>query len=151
VTVPVQHWGANSGSSQYIYYSIDIDAYIFNGSTTLTGSGKKAILDTGTTFNYLPTALVKAYNSQFVPPATHDGHWYFVDCNATAPPFEVKIGGTVFTIDPRDNIMPVGGYPNGTAICASGVLDGGDPSNLYGIYILCVPQFRNLSIFYTNR
>lgn len=141
VTVPVQQWEVNSGSSQYMYYTINIDAYIFNGSTALTGSGKKAILDTGTTFNYLPTALVEAYNSRFVPPANHDGNWYFVNCNATAPIFEVRIGGIAFNIDPRDNIMPVGAYPNGTIICSSGVLDGGDPSNSSRIYILCVPQF----------
>ena len=134
VTVPVQ--GLAAASDQDIYYAIEIDNYIFNGMTALTGSGEQAILDTGTTFNYLPSALAKAYNSQFVPPATHDGNWYFVDCNATVPEFAVKIGGTKFTIDAADNIMPVGADTNGTIICASGIQDGGDPSNPNKIYIL---------------
>jgi hypothetical protein len=149
VTVPVQPLAVTSQSSEYIYYSIDIDSYIFDGSTALTGSGKQAILDTGTTLNYLPTPLVEAYNSQFVPPATHDGNWYFVDCNATVPEFAVEIGGTKFSINAADNIMPVGADANGTIICASGVQDGGDPSNPDRIYIMCVLQCWEANSYFT--
>ncbi|KIM83061.1 hypothetical protein PILCRDRAFT_819851 [Piloderma croceum F 1598] len=131
-TIPVQGYTLKSGlSNQYLFYTVEIDSYIFNGSAAPTGSGKQAILDTGTTLNYLPNALAKAYNSKFVPPATYvaDQDTYFVDCNATVPAFSVNIGGTKFTIDAADNILPAGTDSNGNELCVSGTQNGGDPSD----------------------
>jgi hypothetical protein len=148
-TIPVQGYTLTSGSSnQYLFYTVEIDSYIFSGSAAPTGSGKQAILDTGTTLNYIPNALAKAYNSKFVPPATYvaDQDTYFVDCNATVPAFAVEIGGTKFTIDAADNILPSGVDSNGNEICISGTQNGGDPSDA-NIFILCVRpafQLRNL-------
>lgn len=144
VTVPIQKatFPTISNVSNYYFYTVDIDEYIFPGSTAkglkLTGSGKQAILDTGTTLNYVPTALAKAYNAQFKPAATfvEDEDIYYVACNATTPKFDVVIGGKTFTIDAKDQIMPYGTNEKGEEICISGTQDGGDPSDPSTVYIL---------------
>lgn len=144
VTVPVQYFSILPGSSQeYSYYLINIDSYVYNGSTKLTGSGRQAILDTGTTFNWLPTDVAKAYNARFVPPAKfdQDAGVYYVACNATIPDFEVEIGGQKFEIDGKDLILPAGKDSNGKKVCISGTQDGGDPSNLHHVFVLCVACF----------
>jgi hypothetical protein len=141
VTVPVQGYAVKSEPiNEYIFYSVNIDSYIFDGSTALTGSGKQAVLDTGTTLNYIPDALAKAYNSKFVPPATYnaDQDLYYVSCNATAPPFTVQIGGAKFSINPKDNIVPSGKDSDGNDLCTSGTQNGGDPSDPRKFYIMYV-------------
>ena len=129
VTVPVQRISSSSGGSEYLFYAVDVDAWVFPGSenrhTTST-----VILDTGTTLNYLPTEVAAAFNSRFVPPATFDAaeDAWFVDCNATAPLFSVVIGGVEFVIDPKDQISPFMDV-GGNISCASGTQDGGPPGN----------------------
>lgn len=108
VTVPIQQWHASSGM-MYAYYLIDVDSFVFNGSTHSTGSTMQAVLDTGTTVNFLPPAIAEAFNAMFVPPAKYDPSYglYFVACNATVPSFAVEIAGKEFTVDPKDNILPI--------------------------------------------
>ena len=146
ITVPVQGFAVKSGplSGEYGFYTVNIDSYTFDGSTALTGSGKQAVVDTGTTLNYIPNALAKAYNSKFVPPATYvaDDDLYLVNCSATVPAFTVEIGGTKFSIDAKDNILPAGTNPDGNEVCMSGIQNGGDPSDSQATYILYVPHFK---------
>ncbi|KAF7977087.1 hypothetical protein HWV62_4665 [Athelia sp. TMB] len=146
VTVPVQHtnFSPAGNKTDYYFYTVDIDNYIFPSSNAtglgLTGSGKQAILDTGTTVNWVPTELAKAYNAQFEPPATYveDQGYYFVQCNATVPEFDVVIGGKTFTIDTKDQILHWQWNTNesGEDLCISGTQDGGDPSDPKTIYIM---------------
>lgn len=122
-----------------------------DGSTELTGSGKQAILDTGTSFNWLPTDVAKAYNAKFVPPATFDPNAgvYYVACNASIPDFEVQIGGQRFAIDGKDLILPAGKDSTGKKVCISGIQDGGDPSNSFHVFILCVACTSSLPQTFT--
>ncbi|KAF7977109.1 hypothetical protein HWV62_4709 [Athelia sp. TMB] len=144
VTVPVQGTTFSPAGTQtgYFFYTVDIDDYIFPGSTAkgldLTGAGKQAILDTGTTLNYVPTKLAKAYNAQFKPAAkfVKDEDTYYVQCNATVPKFDVVIGGKTFTIDAKDQILPSGTNAKGEELCISGTQDGGDPSDPNTTYIM---------------
>lgn len=141
VTVPVQGTTFSTGGPKgYFFYAVDIDSYIFPGSKklSLTGAGKQAILDTGTTLNYVPTAIAKAYNAQFKPAAkfVKDEDTYYVECDATVPSFEVVIGGKTFTIDGKDQISPAGTDSNGKELCISGTQDGGDPSDPDTVYIM---------------
>lgn len=139
ITVPVQGYSVSSGSKkEYLFYTVDIDTYIYDGSKPLTGTGKQAILDTGTTLNYVPSSVAKAYNSKFVPAADfhEDEDTYYVECNATVPAFAVEIGGQNFTIDAKDQILLVGTDDNGKELCISGTQDGGDPSDSSNIFIM---------------
>jgi hypothetical protein len=138
-TVPVQGYLVSSSpTAKYFFYTVDIDAYIFSGSSKLSTNGS-AILDTGTTLNYVPTEVARAYNADFKPAATYveDEDTYYVDCNAKAPAFSVKIGGKSFAIDGRDNILPVGTDDDGKEVCISGTQNGGEASD-DNIFILFV-------------
>ncbi|KAF7795767.1 hypothetical protein EIP86_006934 [Pleurotus ostreatoroseus] len=129
VTVPVQRIPSSSGGSEFLFYAVDVDAWVFPGLNSRHTAGA-VILDTGTTLNYLPTEVAAAFNSRFEPPATFDAEEdaWFVDCNATAPLFSVVIGGVGFVIDPKDQISPYMDV-GGNISCASGTQDGGSPGN----------------------
>ncbi|KAJ6595761.1 acid protease [Mycena vulgaris] len=140
VTVPVQGYSTSTGepsndNAVYFYYTVDVDAYVFHGSTKLNTSNSNTILDTGTTLNYLPSPVAKAYNAGFVPKATFDADQglYFVGCNATVPAFSVTIGGKRFPIDARDQILEAGTDDDGNVVCISGTQDGGadTPDNVF--------------------
>ncbi|KAI0341432.1 acid protease [Trametopsis cervina] len=135
VTVPVQGFTVSSGATELFFYNVDVDSYVFPGSTRIKTSGA-AILDTGTTLNFVPTNVALAYNAQFDPPAQLDEEedLFFVDCNAKAPPFSAVIGGKSFAVDGRDNIIP-SLDSDGTLVCISGVQDGG-PNEDGNIFVL---------------
>lgn len=81
------------------------------------------ILDTGTTLNYVPTDVADAFAAAFDPPAkfSEDEGLYVTTCNATIPLFTVDIGGTTFTVDQADNILPLGTTDSeGNELCGSG-------------------------------
>ncbi|KAJ7692919.1 aspartic peptidase domain-containing protein [Mycena rosella] len=146
VTVPIQRYAANAAhifvpsdaaNATFTWYTVDIDSYTFPGSSTVPTTNNNTILDTGTTLNWVPTAVAVAYNAQFSPPATLDSDLgvYVVDCNATAPPFSVVLGGTSFAVDPRDQIVPQANHKDvdGNTICVSGTQDEGldVPGNIF--------------------
>ncbi|KAJ7308516.1 acid protease [Mycena albidolilacea] len=140
VTVPVQGYSASTGEPSstdavFFYYTVDVDAYTFPGSTKVATSNNNTILDSGTTLNLVPTKVAKAYNAQFVPKATldRDSGLYFVDCNATVPAFSVTLGGKVFPIDARDQILDAGTDDDGNTVCITGTQDGGadTPDNVF--------------------
>ncbi|KAJ7648396.1 acid protease [Mycena polygramma] len=111
-------------NATFLWYTVDVDSCTFPGSSALTTASNNTILDSGATFNYLPTPIAVAFNALFNPPATLNATsgLYVVDCNATTPAFTATIGGTSFTVDGRDQIVPQG---NGADICWSGTQDGG--------------------------
>ncbi|KAJ7065390.1 aspartic peptidase domain-containing protein [Mycena amicta] len=141
VTLPVQGYSAKTGvptstNPEFWYYTVDVDGYVFTGSTKLTTANNNTILDTGTTLNYVPSKVAKAYNALFVPKATFDADsgLYFVACNSTkVPDFSVTLGGKRFPVDARDQILPAGTDDDGNEVCISGTQDGGadSPENVF--------------------
>jgi len=131
VTFPVQGYAVSPISQttgkDYFFYTVDVQKYTFSGSSKLHTANNNTILDSGTTLNYVPTAIAKAYNAKFVPPAkfNKEQDTYFVSCTAKAPAFEVTLGGVSFSIDGRDQILPAGQDDSGKEICQSGTQDGG--------------------------
>ncbi|KAJ7473440.1 acid protease [Mycena latifolia] len=143
VTVPVQRYAPNAAhvfvpsgatNATFAWYTLDVDAYTFPGSDAVLTKNNNTILDSGTTLNWVPTAVAEAYNALFSPPGVleSDSGMFVVDCNATAPPFAVVFGGTSFTIDPRDQIVPQKDA-EGNNFCVSGTQDEGldVPGNLF--------------------
>jgi hypothetical protein len=118
---------------QYFWWTIPIDKYIFPGSDDIPTNGT-AIIDTGSTLNWLPTEIAAAYNQGFQPPAVFDGDQglYFVDCNATVPPLSVVLGNITFDVEAKDLIVP---NSDGSGTCLSGVQDNG-PSTPTTTFIL---------------
>jgi hypothetical protein len=60
---------------------------------------------------------------------------YVAACNATIPEFFVRIAGTTFTVDPKDNILPIGTDDSGAEACILATNDGG-PNEEGNIFIL---------------
>ncbi|VDC00346.1 unnamed protein product [Peniophora sp. CBMAI 1063] len=136
VTVPIQGEQVSAKDSEFFFYTVDIDSYVFPGSDALSTSGQ-SILDTGTTLLYLPTPIANALAAAFDPPAvfSDDEGAYIVDCNATAPEFSVVIGGVSFAVTAADLILPIGADEDGNQVCISGHDDGG-PDEDGNIFIL---------------
>jgi hypothetical protein len=92
----------------------------------------------------LPNDVAAVFAAQFDPPANLTTNpltgrpGYVVQCNATAPEFQVTLGGKTFSIDPRDQIVPVT-MDNGTLVCASGTqpISAVGPA-FQGQFLLCV-------------
>jgi len=114
----IQKMTLSSGSQDYAFYTMTPDGFSINGQATATSD--QYIVDSGTTLLYAASAVASAMNSAFSPPATLDGGYYSVACNATAPQFGVTIHGTTFLINGTDLILS-----NGDGTCTSGVQDGG--------------------------
>jgi hypothetical protein len=94
--------------NEYVHYAIRPDGFVVNGKFIAWAPGNSAgthygdsqerftILDTGTTFTTLPTALVDTVAAAFSPPAffnQDDGLWE-VSCNAKTPSVAIRINGT---------------------------------------------------------
>ncbi|KAJ7714841.1 acid protease [Mycena olivaceomarginata] len=120
VTVPIQGYTIVNSTG------IPSDGGITCETIMVTASNN-TILDSGTTFNLLPDDVAAVFATGFNPPATlitsplNDRPIYIVDCNATAPEFQVTLRGKRFSIDPRDQIVASGKFDNGTIACASGM------------------------------
>jgi hypothetical protein len=149
VTVPIQGYSADGIPSDgpdasFFFYTVDIQSYTFPGSTAVATASNNTILDSGTTFNLLPNDVAAVFAAQFDPPANLTTNpltgrpGYVVECNATAPEFQVTLGGKTFSIDPRDQIVPVT-MDNGTLVCASGTqpISAVGPA-FQGQFLLCV-------------
>jgi hypothetical protein len=105
-SVHAQAYAISAALSQYLWWTVPIDAYVFPGSAIVPTNGT-AILDTGTATNKLPAAVADAVNAAFDPPALYNAAYdaYIVPCNATAPTFSVPLGGVAFAMDPQDMIL----------------------------------------------
>ncbi|KAK5120470.1 hypothetical protein LTR85_006125 [Meristemomyces frigidus] len=113
------------------FYSILPDGYVYkNNASVITTypTTYDAIVDSGTTLLYVPTAVASGYIASFEPPAVVYEGDYYCPCNATAPYFGIEIAGETFNISSADIILPDSGFvSNATGIeyCLIGVLDGG--------------------------
>ncbi|KAF8211147.1 hypothetical protein K438DRAFT_1959327 [Mycena galopus ATCC 62051] len=69
VTVPIQGYPfnaedlSNSKNTVFVDYTVDIEEYHFPGSHRVTIRNNNAILDSGTTLNYVPADVAAAYNA----------------------------------------------------------------------------------------
>jgi hypothetical protein len=144
VTVPIQGYNAatflpeNATRVTYFYYTVDVESMSFTGNKKVFGTTNNIILDTGTTLAYVPTDVANAFAAAFDPPAIMDEELglYVVTCSATVPEFTVNIGGKTFTVDPADNLLPLGeNDAEGNPLCISGTVDNG-PVEEGNIFIL---------------
>ncbi|QDS76234.1 hypothetical protein FKW77_000290 [Venturia effusa] len=117
------------------FYTITPDALVYRGAAARNPS--QYIVDSGSSLTYVPTDVAKSVADLFSPKATFDDSQgaYFVSCNATAPSFGVKIGGTIFNLDPQDLILQLQQNPT-TGECLLGVTDGGRGPYTLGVTFL---------------
>lgn len=153
-TVSVQEFTSNATSAdeKFFWYTIPIDSYNFPGSKNVPearnaslGNGT-TILDTGTAVNRIPGPVAAAYAAAFDPPAEPTSvaglTLYLAQCNATVPPFSVTIGGQAFSMDPRDQLLPVVADEQGDVVCVLGTqAQQGGPDLPKDFHLLCVLIF----------
>ncbi|KAJ7125536.1 aspartic peptidase domain-containing protein [Mycena crocata] len=134
VTVPIQGYTnatdftpSNAPDAEFLLHTINVEFYTLPGSAENVTALNSTILDTGTALNVVPQDVAAAYAAAFKPPAVLTTvpnskilSGFAVDCNAEAPEFLVTIGGKTFSIDSRDQIVPLTKWDNGTVICATG-------------------------------
>ncbi|KAG9237364.1 aspartic proteinase precursor [Amylocarpus encephaloides] len=96
----------------YQFYSIQPDAYIYglgnstsNSTLTTEPAQTLAIVDSGTTLNYLPAQIARAVAAAFDPPGIFLFRESVVLCDAVAPKFGIKIQDQVFYLNPKDMIF----------------------------------------------
>lgn len=126
VTVPLEKSLYGYKTPQYNFYTISIDGLVYDSYAP--GSGKSAgqyIIDSGTTLNYFHRDDAILFNSLYDPPAQNSSEYgaFIVQCNATAPPLGITIGGETFYVNPADLIFNAD--PPNQDLCYSGVQDGG--------------------------
>jgi hypothetical protein len=147
--------------NEYVHYAIRPDGFVVNGKFIAWAPGTSAgthygdsqerftILDTGTTFTTLPTALLNTIAAAFSPPAffsQDDGSWE-VSCNATVPSVAIRINGTNLPFASTDVLVDgdLGTVDAQKQICMMGFQEpptppwGGDLP-----YILGANFYRNL-------
>jgi len=113
------------GSGTFLFYAMTPQAFQYNGYTV--AQSQAYIVDSGTTLIYAASDVAAGVAKMFNPPAKSQGGLYTVRCNAKAPGFGVKIGGTVFQVSAEDLIVD-----NGDGTCISGVQDGGSGPFILG-------------------
>ncbi|KAJ7854535.1 aspartic peptidase domain-containing protein [Mycena olivaceomarginata] len=112
VTVPIQGYSADGIPSDgpdasFFFYTVDIQSYTNN-----------TILDSGTTFNLVAERCGRGVRSA-VRSAGQPYNESLDRADRGTLKFQVTLGGKTFSIDPRDQIVPVT-MENGTIVCASG-------------------------------
>lgn len=122
------------------FYTIAPDAYVYeNKKAVVTNHATNidAIVDSGTTLLYFPTAVYNGYIASFDPaPIIVDGYPY-CPCNTTAPYLGIKIAGTVFNISSADLNLPDSGFTSSTTAveyCLIGVNDVGAGIETFPIF-----------------
>ncbi|KAF3763818.1 acid protease [Cryphonectria parasitica EP155] len=139
-------------ATQYSFYTIIADAYIYEGSSNQTDALAESwseayapetvnttqfpiIVDSGTTLLYLPTELYDDIAALYDPAVVYidDQGASFAPCDASVPYLGVQINGTVFDISEADMLMQEYTVElSGTEYCLIGPQDGGSE----GPYIL---------------
>ncbi len=116
----------------YDFYTININSIYLKGAAISKsgGSSYEYIVDSGTTLNYVPTAVATKINAAYSPAATYSSTYgaYVVSCTATAPAVSIDIAGTQFPINPLDMILQTTD-DNGKTICITGWEDGGSSAS----------------------
>ena len=130
LTAGTTNTGQVYNNTAYTLYSITTDGYTYSNSSSKQWANTpnpfsqpnlptqvQMIVDSGTTFSYIPPAAADTVNYQFKPaPFYRDPNGiYVINCNAVPPQFGVKIGMETFYINPKDMIINEGGR------CVSGI------------------------------
>jgi hypothetical protein len=92
----------------------------------------------------VPTAVAKAYNSLWTP-----------DCNATAPPFSVKIDGKLIAVHPTELLLHGGFDDAGQPACHSAVMSTNSRTLILGhsfmVSAVTAIDFDDMTISFAGR
>lgn len=106
VTVPIlKPTVGGETSNKYVYYAMQPDGIKLDGTSESTTWA--AIVDSGTTLAYLPSADALAINNAYSPASTFvkEIGMFVCNCDATPPDFAISIGGKDFNINAKEMIL----------------------------------------------
>jgi hypothetical protein len=127
---------ASFSTSQYSFYSINVDGFVLGQSST--DAGTQVIIDSGANTIEVPSATAAAINSYWSPAGSDSNGVVILDCNAVlTEPFGIGIGGATYYINSVDII---GQSSDGT--CYSLVSAGS------GEYLVGDPLLKNVVAVY---
>ncbi|KAG8897092.1 Type I transmembrane sorting receptor [Tulasnella sp. 403] len=128
-TGSVQYYRLDSsatGGTQY-YWNIPSGGFSYNGGSS-SGSFS-AVIDSGTTLIYIPSAAAKKLYSQIpgaaAAPDVGQG-FYTYPCDAKLAPITIKFGSTQYAVNPAD--FNLGAASQGSSKCVGGIV-GEDVGN----------------------
>jgi hypothetical protein len=93
----------------YKIYAVTADGFSVGSSTSTIDKMKtQVIIDSGSSFSYLPEPVIQAFYKGFEPAMIKDPitKGYRINCNAKAPKFGVIFNGTPIYFDAKDLIVP---------------------------------------------
>jgi hypothetical protein len=89
------------------YWEITLDDFVVDGQSYVTSSEHKAIVDSGTSILTGPASevskIAEALGGKEIVPGE-----YFVKCDYNGPNFDFTIDGNVYTLTPKDYLIPDG-------------------------------------------
>lgn len=99
-----------------LYWNIDLDDIIFNGTSYKVQSNLLGIIDTGTSVIVGPSKVVENMTKAFGAGKEKQVNCSIID---TLPKLEIKIGGDSYILGGRDYILEVD--QGGSAVCIVGI------------------------------
>jgi hypothetical protein len=89
------------------YWEITLDNFVVDGESYVTSTEHKAIVDSGTSILTGPTEEVSKIAAALGGKEIVPGE-YFVKCDYDGPNFDFTIDGNVYTLTPKDYLIPDG-------------------------------------------
>lgn len=89
------------------YWEIELDNFVVNGVSYVTSTEHKAIVDSGTSILTGPAQEVAKIAAALGGKEIVPGE-YFVKCDYEGPNFDFTINGKVYTLEPKDYLIPDG-------------------------------------------
>lgn len=122
-------------TNKFVYYAMQPDGYKLDGTSETTSWA--AIVDSGTTLAYLPSADATAINNAYDPPSVLvKSIGMFVNkCDATPPEFAISIGGKDFNINAKEMILQ-NSLASPENACVTGIQGTGGDIALLGDVLL---------------
>lgn len=111
------------------YWEITLDDFVVDGTSYVTSDEHKAIVDSGTSILTGPSSevskIAEALGGKEIVPGE-----YFVKCDYDGPNFDFTIDGNVYTLTPKDYLIPDGN------ICLLGLMALDIPAPTGPLWIL---------------
>jgi hypothetical protein len=111
------------------YWEIKLDDFVVDGQSYVTATEHKAIVDSGTSILTGPAEEVSKIASALGGKEIVPGE-YFVKCDYDGPNFDFTIDGNVYTLTPKDYLIPDGN------ICLLGLMALDIPAPTGPLWIL---------------
>lgn len=116
-------------TTQIAWYAITVESLYYGtfGNMSINSTAGNYIVDTGSPAIVLPANDTEHWLSMFDPPMPFNNETFEVNCNATIPLLQFRIGGMIFPMNPVDLVIH-----NSDGKCFSTVQPSSSPPYILG-------------------